>query len=303
MRVGFWDAWLQLRRANPDRDGVPACLALAGAVAGVRWNHLPPQGAHADILPPGEGDPGLVEPAMNLLRGAALAAAFAGGASPSAASQQGKRRPKWNAEAGEARGRPRSSARHDTFGTQVQALDKAKALEADVNNEGGGIRRHGTPKKTPSNGDADARAHGLPLRRAADDPRHGARVRPRGAGALTPASGKRKAGFPTAVVAKLGELEPARHVVVPEEWGGSFSDYVAYALAMEEIAAGCASTATLMSVHNSVGCGPHPRVGKRSAEEGDSSPTWRRAARSGCFCLTEPQAGSEANNLRTHAPC
>ena len=31
---------------------------------------------------------------------------------------------------------------------------------------------------------------------------------------------------------------------------------VAYALAMEEIAAGCASTATLMSVHNSVGCGP-----------------------------------------------
>ena len=48
MRVGFWDAWLQLRRANPDRDGVPACLALAGAVAGVRWNHLPPK-VRADI--------------------------------------------------------------------------------------------------------------------------------------------------------------------------------------------------------------------------------------------------------------
>ncbi len=47
-RVGFWDAWLQLRRANPDRDGVPACLALAGAVAGVRWNHLPPK-VRADI--------------------------------------------------------------------------------------------------------------------------------------------------------------------------------------------------------------------------------------------------------------
>ena len=40
MRVGFWDAWLQLRRANPERNSVPACLALAGAVAGVRWNHL-----------------------------------------------------------------------------------------------------------------------------------------------------------------------------------------------------------------------------------------------------------------------
>ena len=48
MRVGFWDAWLQLRRANPERDGVPACLALAGAVAGVRWNHLPPR-VRADI--------------------------------------------------------------------------------------------------------------------------------------------------------------------------------------------------------------------------------------------------------------
>ena len=43
MRVGFWDAWLQLRRVNPERDAVPACLALAGAVAGVRWNHLPPR--------------------------------------------------------------------------------------------------------------------------------------------------------------------------------------------------------------------------------------------------------------------
>ena len=48
MRVGFWDAWLQLRRVKPERDGVPACLALAGAVAGVRWNHLPPR-VRADI--------------------------------------------------------------------------------------------------------------------------------------------------------------------------------------------------------------------------------------------------------------
>ena len=48
MRVGFWDAWLQLRRQNPERDCVPACLALAGAVAGVRWNHLPPK-VRADI--------------------------------------------------------------------------------------------------------------------------------------------------------------------------------------------------------------------------------------------------------------
>lgn len=48
MKVGFWDAWLQLRRANPERDSVPACLALAGAVAGQRWTHLPPK-VRADI--------------------------------------------------------------------------------------------------------------------------------------------------------------------------------------------------------------------------------------------------------------
>jgi DNA transformation protein len=47
-RVGFWDAWQQLRRANPERDCLPSCLALAGAVAGVRWNHLPPR-VRADI--------------------------------------------------------------------------------------------------------------------------------------------------------------------------------------------------------------------------------------------------------------
>ncbi|MBK6983130.1 MAG: TfoX/Sxy family DNA transformation protein [Betaproteobacteria bacterium] len=48
LKVGFWDAWQQLRRANPERDCLPPCLALAGAVAGVRWNHLPPK-VRADI--------------------------------------------------------------------------------------------------------------------------------------------------------------------------------------------------------------------------------------------------------------
>ena len=47
-RVGFWDAWQQIRSANPERNCLPSCLALAGAVAGVRWNHLPPK-VRADI--------------------------------------------------------------------------------------------------------------------------------------------------------------------------------------------------------------------------------------------------------------
>jgi alkylation response protein AidB-like acyl-CoA dehydrogenase len=105
--------------------------------------------------------------------------------------------------------------------------------------------------------------------------------------------------IPDAVVAKLGELG-LLGMVVPEEWGGSFSDYVAYALAMEEIAAGCASTATLMSVHNSVGCGPILAWGS-DAQKKAWLPDMAAGRKVGCFCLTEPQAGSEANNLRTRA--
>jgi alkylation response protein AidB-like acyl-CoA dehydrogenase len=61
--------------------------------------------------------------------------------------------------------------------------------------------------------------------------------------------------IPDAVVAQMGALG-LLGMTVGDEWGGSFSDYVAYSLAIEEIAAGDASTSTLMSVHNSVGCGP-----------------------------------------------
>ncbi len=105
--------------------------------------------------------------------------------------------------------------------------------------------------------------------------------------------------IPDAVVAKLGELG-LLGMVVPEEFGGSFSDYVAYALAMEEIAAGCASTATLMSVHNSVGCGPILAWGSE-AQKNAWLPDMAAGRKIGCFCLTEPQAGSEANNLKTRA--
>ncbi|MBI3715950.1 MAG: acyl-CoA dehydrogenase family protein [Betaproteobacteria bacterium] len=105
--------------------------------------------------------------------------------------------------------------------------------------------------------------------------------------------------IPDAVVAQMGELG-LLGMVVPEEWGGSFSDYTAYALAIEEIAAGDASTATLMSVHNSVGCGPILAWG--SVEQKEMYLRDLAAGKKiGCFCLTEPQAGSEANNLKTTA--
>ncbi|WP_133645854.1 acyl-CoA dehydrogenase [Paraburkholderia flava] len=109
----------------------------------------------------------------------------------------------------------------------------------------------------------------------------------------------RESRLPPEVVTQMGELG-LLGMIVPQEWGGSYTDYVAYALAIEEIAAGCASCATLMSVHNSVGCGPILNYGTDAQKE-----RYLRDLASGrllgAFCLTEPQAGSEANNLRTRA--
>ncbi|WP_323149909.1 acyl-CoA dehydrogenase family protein [Pseudomonas oryzihabitans] len=102
-----------------------------------------------------------------------------------------------------------------------------------------------------------------------------------------------------AVVAQLGELG-LLGMVVPEQWGGTYMDYVAYALAVEEISAGDGSLGALMSIHSSVGCGPLLRYG--NAEQQDRwLPDLAAGKVIGCFCLTEPQAGSEAHNLRTRA--
>jgi alkylation response protein AidB-like acyl-CoA dehydrogenase len=101
------------------------------------------------------------------------------------------------------------------------------------------------------------------------------------------------------LVKQMGELG-LLGMVVPEEWGGTYIDYVAYALAVEEISAGDGAVGALMSIHNSVGCGPILKFGTQPQKE-----FWLADLASGqaigCFCLTEPQAGSEAHNLRTRA--
>ncbi|MGC1387389.1 MAG: acyl-CoA dehydrogenase family protein [Steroidobacteraceae bacterium] len=102
-----------------------------------------------------------------------------------------------------------------------------------------------------------------------------------------------------AAVARLGELG-LLGMMVPDEWGGSYTDYVAYALAIEEIAAGCGATAALMSVHSSVGCGPILKFGT-TEQKRRYLPDMAQGKAIGCFCLTEPQAGSEAHNLKSRA--
>jgi alkylation response protein AidB-like acyl-CoA dehydrogenase len=102
-----------------------------------------------------------------------------------------------------------------------------------------------------------------------------------------------------AVITQMGELG-LLGMNVPEQWGGANVDYVSYALAVEEISVGDGSVGAIMSIHNSVGCGPILKYGSDEQKQ-----TWLTQLASGraigCFCLTEPQAGSEANNLKTKA--
>src|SRR5690625_2065125 len=72
--------------------------------------------------------------------------------------------------------------------------------------------------------------------------------------------------LPESVTQQMGELG-FLGMVVPEAWGGSYTDYLAYALAVEEVSAGCAATGALMSIHNSVGCAPILSYGSQAQKE------------------------------------
>lgn len=118
---------------------------------------------------------------------------------------------------------------------------------------------------------------------------------------LAPHAGQwdRDGRIPDEVIAKIGELG-MMGMLVPEEWGGTGADYVSYALAIEEVAAGCAATATVMSVQNGLGCGSVLAWGNEE-QKIRWLPMLARGEAIAAFCLTEPQAGSEADNLRTRA--
>jgi butyryl-CoA dehydrogenase len=110
---------------------------------------------------------------------------------------------------------------------------------------------------------------------------------------------ERRGAFPRELIGELGGLG-LMGVTVPPAWDGAGADYVAYALALEEIAAGDGAVATVMSGHNSVGCMPVLEYGSVAQKE----KYLRRMARGEtlcAFCLTEPQGGSDLSMLRTHA--
>jgi alkylation response protein AidB-like acyl-CoA dehydrogenase len=105
--------------------------------------------------------------------------------------------------------------------------------------------------------------------------------------------------FPREELRELGALG-ALGMVVTEEEGGAGSDYISLAVAIEEIAAGDGSTSTIVSVQNSVVCGPLAAFGNAAQKARYLGPL-ARGEHLGCFCLTEPQAGSDAAALTTRA--
>ncbi|KXX65265.1 acyl-CoA dehydrogenase [Marichromatium gracile] len=105
--------------------------------------------------------------------------------------------------------------------------------------------------------------------------------------------------FPEAAIAEMGELG-FLGMLVPEQWGGSDTGYLAYAMALEEIAAGDGACSTIMSVHNSVSCMPILRFGDAAQKDRFLTPM-ASGELLGAFALSEPQAGSDARQLKTRA--
>ena len=105
--------------------------------------------------------------------------------------------------------------------------------------------------------------------------------------------------FPREALRELAALG-ACGIVVPEADGGAGLDYVSLAVALEEIAAGDGATSTVISVQNSVVCGPILAFGTAEQKDRYLKPL-ASGAQIGCFCLTEPHTGSDAAAIGTRA--
>ncbi|MGE4280796.1 MAG: acyl-CoA dehydrogenase family protein [Magnetospirillum sp.] len=118
---------------------------------------------------------------------------------------------------------------------------------------------------------------------------------------LAPGAEKRdrEHAFPATELAEMGELG-FLGMVVPADYDGAGTDYVSYALALMEIAWAEGATSTIMSVHNSVGCMPILKFGTDAQKQTYLRPM-ARGEWIGCFCLTEPEAGSDAAAIKTRA--
>ncbi|ETN96593.1 acyl-CoA dehydrogenase [Zhouia amylolytica] len=108
-----------------------------------------------------------------------------------------------------------------------------------------------------------------------------------------------KQEFPTEQIKKMGELGFMGMMVAPE-YGGSGLDTVSYVLAMEEISKIDASASVVMSVNNSLVCWGLEKYGTEEQKQ-KYLPRLASGEILGAFCLSEPEAGSDATSQRTTA--
>lgn len=113
------------------------------------------------------------------------------------------------------------------------------------------------------------------------------------------ASWDRNHYFPREALRRLGDLG-ALGILIPESFGGCGMDYLSLAVALEEIAAGDGATSTIVSVQNSVVCGPILQYGT-AEQKARYLPHLASGELLGCFCLTEPAVGSDAAAIETTA--
>ncbi len=104
--------------------------------------------------------------------------------------------------------------------------------------------------------------------------------------------------FPSETMPKLTELG-FLSMLIPEEYGGLNADCLSYLLAVEEISRACASTGVVVSVHNSLCSYPIATFGTEEAKQ-EYLPKLAEG-HLGSYCLTEPQAGSDAGNQQSTA--
>jgi len=109
----------------------------------------------------------------------------------------------------------------------------------------------------------------------------------------------RDSAFPREELNEMGALG-FLGMLVPEDYGGSDTGTVAYALALEEIAAADGACSTIVSVHSSVGCVPILRFGTQEQKQ-RFLPKLASGEWIGGFALTEPHTGSDASALKTRA--
>ena len=105
--------------------------------------------------------------------------------------------------------------------------------------------------------------------------------------------------FPTATVRQMAELG-LLGMFVPEAWGGAGMDYVSYVIAIEELSRVCASHGVIASVNNSLVCYPIMTYGNDAQKKKYLVPL-AKGQLLGAYCLTEPNAGSNAANQQTTA--